>query len=107
MPSQAPLPRLLTPYLSPANFSLTVITNVLGATSNWLILRFLLSALSSGRTPTASAPVESFPLNSLDGSGTGYNHTDSISDGRKVVVLVSFLRSWEFWRVEAKRLVSS
>lgn len=90
MPTQPPLPHLLAPYISslPPS-SLTVLSSVLGATGNWLVLRYLYAALS-----TPSNPEASFGLQGGDG-------------GRKrKVVLVSFLRGWEFWRSEAKRLVS-
>ncbi|KKK16510.1 hypothetical protein ARAM_000423 [Aspergillus rambellii] len=48
MPSQPPLPHLLVPYIStPPQTSLTVLSSVLGATGNWLVLRFLYAALST------------------------------------------------------------
>ncbi|KAL6237100.1 hypothetical protein BDW75DRAFT_205181 [Aspergillus navahoensis] len=83
MPSQSPLPHLLTPYISsPPRSSLTAVTSVLGATGNWLVLRFLYAALSD--------------------AGSGLR---GLEEGRKrKVVLVSFVRGWEFWRSEAKRL---
>ncbi|KAJ5711039.1 hypothetical protein N7488_005195 [Penicillium malachiteum] len=85
MPSQPPLPPLLAPYLSSQpESSLTIISSILGATSNWLVLRLLYSALSTSTNQT-------FGLDEHDGS-------------KKKVVLVSFLRGWEFWKVEAKRL---
>ncbi|EHA19998.1 hypothetical protein ASPNIDRAFT_39417 [Aspergillus niger ATCC 1015] len=56
MPSQPPLPPLLTPYVSslPPS-SLTVLSSVLGATGNWLVLRFLYAALNSSSTSDAVA----------------------------------------------------
>ncbi|KAL4791799.1 hypothetical protein BDV19DRAFT_287535 [Aspergillus venezuelensis] len=84
MPSQPPLPHLLTPYISsPPPSSLTTVSAVLGATGNWLVLRFLCAALAS--SPTSHA-------------GPG------LQGGKRKVVLVSFLRGWDFWRTEAKRL---
>ncbi len=63
-------------------------SSVLGATGNWLLLRYLYAALSA----SSSADV------SLG---------DGLDNGKKrKVVLVSFLRGWDFWRSEAKRLVS-
>ncbi|KAB8277831.1 hypothetical protein BDV30DRAFT_168726 [Aspergillus minisclerotigenes] len=88
MPAQPPLPPLLAPYVSSLpQSSLTVLSSVLGATGNWLVLRFLYAALSA---PSNSATA--FGLNGSEGV-----------KNRKVV-LVSFLRGWEFWRSEAKRL---
>lgn len=90
MPSQPPLPPLLTPYLSSQpESSLTLVSSILGATSNWLVLRFLHASLSSSSNSNASFGLE-----------------ESHNGSKKKVVLVSFLRSWEFWRAEAKRLVS-
>ncbi|KAE8354238.1 hypothetical protein BDV28DRAFT_88875 [Aspergillus coremiiformis] len=88
MPSQPPLPPLLAPYVSSLpQSSLTVLSSVLGATGNWLILRFLYAALNA-------------PSNSE--TEFGLNQSDGVKD--KKVVFVSFLRGWEFWRSEAKRL---
>lgn len=90
MPSQPPLPPLLTPYLSTQpESSLTLVSSILGATSNWLVLRFLHAAL-------AGSP----------GSNVSLGLDDLHNGTKKKVVLVSFLRGWEFWRAEAKRLVS-
>ncbi|ODM18479.1 hypothetical protein SI65_06350 [Aspergillus cristatus] len=86
MPTQPPLPPLLTPYVSflPQS-SLTLLSSVLGATGNWLVLRYLYAALSASTNTTFGA--------------------DGLDNGKKrKVVLVSFLRSWDFWRSEAKRL---
>jgi elongator complex protein 6 len=89
MPSQPPLPPLLAPYVSALpESSLTLASSILGATSNWLVLRFLHAALSS------PSPNATFGADELQ-SGT-----------KKKVVLVSFLRSYDFWKTEAKRLVS-
>ncbi|CAI7574493.1 unnamed protein product [Penicillium pancosmium] len=87
MPSQPPLPPLLAPYLSTQpESSLTLVSSILGATSNWLVLRFLHAALSNSSN-NASIGLEDSP----DGK-------------KKKVVFVSFLRGWEFWKAEAKRL---
>lgn len=88
MPAQPPLPPLLAPYVSSLpQSSLTVLSSVLGATGNWLVLRFLYAALSA-------------PSNSE--TAFGLNGSEGVKNRK--VVLVSFLRGWEFWRSEAKRL---
>lgn len=90
MPSQPPLPPLLTPYLSDQpESSLTLVSSILGATSNWLVLRFLHAALGASSNSNASFGLD-----------------EPHNGAKKKVVLVSFLRGWEFWRAEAKRLVS-
>lgn len=90
MPSQPPLPHLLTPYLTTLpQSSLTLISSILGATGNWLVLRYLHAALSPSSSNAALG-------------------ADGLQNGpKKKVVLVSFVRSWEFWKTEAKRLVST
>lgn len=94
MPSQPPIPHLLTPYLSHSTHSaqsLTIITSVLAATPNWLVLRYLHSILSA--TP------EHNELHQEGGRGKRTRRR------ARRIVLVSFLREWLFWRGEGKRLV--
>jgi elongator complex protein 6 len=78
------IPPLLEPYLSlPPEASLILLTSVLGASSNWLVLRFLHRAL----VDQDGAPEELSPRG-----------------GRKVV-LMSFMRDLSFWKENARRLV--
>jgi elongator complex protein 6 len=94
MPSQPPIPPLLAPYLSHSTHSpqsLTLITSVLAATSNWLILRYLHSVLSQ-TTTSAYGQIDN-------------NDTRNEDRAAKRIVLVSFLRDWAFWKAEGKRLV--
>jgi hypothetical protein len=97
MPSQPAIPHLLAPYVSPPpRSSLALVTSVLSATGNWLVLRILFTALSTTRN--GATP------------GLGLHGADSVEELRgsgKKVVLLSFLRGWDFWRSEAKRLVST
>ncbi|PYI27599.1 hypothetical protein BP00DRAFT_379184 [Aspergillus indologenus CBS 114.80] len=88
MPTQPPLPPLLAPYVSslPPS-SLIVLSTVLGAQGNWLTLRYLYAALNASSTSDAALIL-------------GERHNGK----KQKVVLVSFLRGWEFWRAEAKRL---
>ncbi|RFU75037.1 hypothetical protein TARUN_7202 [Trichoderma arundinaceum] len=75
------IPPLLEPYLGlPEEASLIILTNVLGASSNWLVLRYLYSILQQGRGAGADEREESG------------------------VVLVSFMRDLAFWREGASRL---
>ena len=72
------IPSLLEPYLAlPSEASLTLLTSVLGASSNWLVLRCLYSYLRS----------------SEGNEDVG-------------VVLVSFMRDGAFWREGCGKLVS-
>ncbi|KAI9904057.1 hypothetical protein N3K66_000586 [Trichothecium roseum] len=84
------IPPLLEPYLAlPPEAALVLVTNVLGASSNWLVLRFLYSYL---RGLAAPAPAPS----GFDGGGTRENDVG--------VVLVSFMRDGRFWRDGAGRM---
>ncbi|KAK5654452.1 hypothetical protein OQA88_7363 [Cercophora sp. LCS_1] len=70
-------PPLLEPYLSLTSLppaSLTLLTSILGAATNWLVLRYLQSLL-------ATAPSEP-----------------------TAVLVVSFLRDYTFWKESASRL---
>ncbi|ROT37652.1 hypothetical protein SODALDRAFT_202300 [Sodiomyces alkalinus F11] len=80
------IPPLIEPYLGlPPECAHIVLTNVLGATTNWLILRYLYSYLHK---KPASAGANS----------------DGNDDPTVNVVLVSFMRDFIFWKEGAGRL---
>jgi elongator complex protein 6 len=77
------IPPLLEPYFAlPPEASLILLTNVLGASSNWLVLRFLHSTLLSSDANPEVSPNE---------------------DAK--VLMVSFMRDLTFWKENGKRLV--
>ncbi|EFR02514.1 hypothetical protein MGYG_05509 [Nannizzia gypsea CBS 118893] len=88
---------LLAPYTTPPPYqALQLITSVLGSTSNWLVLRCLCDALQ----------IPSLRRGNIDGleDTADFEGDDSTKRSKKLkVVLVSFLRGWEFWRAEARR----
>ncbi|KAF8862591.1 hypothetical protein BDZ45DRAFT_585386 [Acephala macrosclerotiorum] len=76
------IPPLLEPYLTlPPEASLVLLTSVLGASTNWLVLRFLHSALVGSE---ASSEIG--------------------SEDEPKVLLVSFMRDLPFWKENARRL---
>ena len=78
------IPPLLEPYLAlPSEASLILLTSVLGASSNWLVLRFLYSVLQT----------------------QDVNPGMGLEDDTKVL-LVSFMRDYAFWKENSRRLVS-
>ena len=84
MASGGRLPHLLRSNLSlPPSKSLVVLTSVINASTNWLLLRFLLC----------------LDINAAANQASGTTFASKI-------VLVSFLRDWEFWRDGARRIVS-
>ncbi|KAL9600627.1 MAG: hypothetical protein Q9219_003060 [cf. Caloplaca sp. 3 TL-2023] len=82
MPSQPAIPPLLSSHLPtlPPQGSLTLITSVLRASANWIILRQLWVA---------------------DKAGSSASNEDATN---VKVVLVSWLRGLDFWRDSARRL---
>ena len=79
MPSQAVIPPLLSDQLNQVpECSLTLLTSVLGASSNWLLLRFLHVALTSGKV--------------------------SSGESKNRVILVSWLGDPSFWKEGSKKL---
>ncbi|KAK7917007.1 hypothetical protein PG985_010615 [Apiospora marii] len=90
-------PPLLEPYLGlPAEASLIVLTGVLGASTNWLVQRYLCGFLA-----TDSAADRNTQRAAVGEQGDG----SSPGDGESVsVVLVSFLRDYAFWKEGAGRI---
>ncbi|KAF6237019.1 hypothetical protein HO173_004898 [Letharia columbiana] len=88
MPSQPLIPPLLSPNLSahPCT-SLTLLTSTLGATTNWLVLRFVCATLKS------------------KGYGTGHDcHITQGDPFDQRIVLVSWLRDGAWWRESGRKL---
>ncbi|OBT53713.1 hypothetical protein VE04_05268 [Pseudogymnoascus sp. 24MN13] len=80
------IPHLLSSYVSlPSESSLVLLTSVLGASTNWLVLRYLQSYLGQN--------LESLSI---------YNETED-GDTTKVL-LVSFMRDLAFWKDGARKL---
>ncbi|KAI6361423.1 hypothetical protein MCOR25_006516 [Pyricularia grisea] len=91
-------PPLLEPYLGlPAEASLIVLSGILGASTNWLVLRHLSSCLGSGGGGASSFKHDV----ELDGSAgsPGVDHGTP-----PAVLLVSFLRDYGYWKDSAGRL---
>lgn len=82
MPSQPPIPPLLSPLLQtpPKSCSLSLLTSVLSASTNWLVLRFVYTALGE---------------KSLNDDGT---------TGEVRVLMISWLRGLELWREMGRKL---
>lgn len=101
------VPPLLEPYIvSPPENSLILLTSTLGTSANWILTRYLCSSLASdaGKSRrSASTPREYGDLNEVN-SRTGASNAKSYVAGEDyAVVLVSWMRDWDFWRVEGRR----
>jgi len=79
MPPSTRIPPLLQSCVHvPHDDSLLLVTSTLGASANWLLVRFLCDALSAANAP--------------NGNNDGHN-----------VVLVSWMRDYEFWKQESRK----
>jgi elongator complex protein 6 len=82
------IPPALEPYLAfPEESTLTLFHGILGASTNWFLLRYLYSLLQTKPAPRQSSASAS-----------------PKREGSVGVVLVSFLRDFNFWRDGASRL---
>jgi len=105
------IPQLLEPYIKlPPQDSLTLLTGVFNATTNWLALRYLCSVLGEGGDGTSRASGrkprhlrQDVTDNSISSGDVNYDEEES----EAAVVLVSWMRDWEFWKTEARRATVS
>lgn len=95
------IPQLLEPYIAlPPPHSLTLIAGVLGASTNWLVLRYLYTFLSANPPHQSHAQTRQYQTHHEYG-----DHRDDGSGPAPVrVVLLSFLRDYIFWKDNASRL---
>ena len=92
-----PVPPLLDPYVQPQpQGSLTLVTSVLDATSNWLLLRIIYAGLHGVKKPAGRYGLDA----------TDATDASELTRRRNNVLFISFLRNAAFWRNEGKRLVS-
>jgi len=101
------IPPLLSPYIvSSPKDSLILLTSTLGTSANWILTRYLCSSLAGDagkRQRSAPTPRQYGDLveaNSRLGPSSASNDVDSED---YAVVLVSWMRDWDFWRVEGRR----
>ncbi|KAK0655528.1 hypothetical protein B0T16DRAFT_499467 [Cercophora newfieldiana] len=86
------LPHLLEPYLAlPDEAALVVLTGILGASTNWLVLRYLYSFLKGSASSSKQQQQQQQQITAQDEKEVG-------------VLLVSFLRDFGFWKESAGRL---
>ena len=85
------VPPLLEPYINPTPDGLTVLTGVLGAGTNWLVVRHICAALGHKSVDYSNDRLS-------DARGI-----DAAGNEEYAIVLVSWMRDWEFWRQECRR----
>lgn len=86
MPPHIP-PLLIHSVGVPPAQSLTLLTGLLGATTNWLVIRYLYAALSGVKIRDG-------------GEDESRRQNEEVA-----VILVSWLRDYEFWKTEARKAV--
>ncbi|KAF1834187.1 hypothetical protein BDW02DRAFT_348233 [Decorospora gaudefroyi] len=85
MPPSTRIPPLLQPYVHVArDDSFLILTSTVGASANWLLLRFLCDTLSN---------------TARQGGGGG----EGEGEEERNVVLVSWMREYDFWKQEARK----
>ncbi|KAL1303823.1 hypothetical protein AAFC00_000283 [Neodothiora populina] len=97
------IPPLLEPYLGhfPPEASLSLLTGVLNASPHWLTVRVLRGAYDGA---TSSEKAQHARATTVAGQEQGGEDQRQDGDGEDVaVVLVSWMRDWEFWKAEARR----
>ena len=88
--NRARIPHSLLPFIClPPEHGLYLITSVLGASSNWLLLRYLYAIFNQVR-PYSEGDEE-------------LKHANKSQDAHIAVVLVSWMQEWEFWKTETRR----
>jgi elongator complex protein 6 len=93
------IPHLLEPYLAlPDEATLLLITGVLGASTNWLVLRHLHALL---KPSASSSHISHSRAAAAAENGTA---TPAEPQPEPAVLLVSFLRDFTFWKENASRL---
>ncbi|KAI9708779.1 MAG: hypothetical protein M1820_003734 [Bogoriella megaspora] len=103
------LPPLLESYLNlPRESTLILLTGVLNASSNWLVVKYLSALLADGvkdgrqpfRRPYAVGEELSYDSGGL---GNGREGGDVATSEEYGVVLVSWMREFDFWRTEGRK----
>jgi len=93
MTSNSRIPQLLSPYVENVRKdSLILLTSTLSTSVNWLAIRYLSGAYNNDAVKDwRRAPQE-----------LGDTANDAVTDDVGVV-LVSWMRDYEFWKTEARR----
>ena len=117
-PTHPRIPESLRPYIRlPRRDSLTLVTGVLGATTNWIVLRFIGAAVARSNTSKTSdaGPGKGVSvgtngneeMNGVGNEGKTGSAKNHVRQNEVAVVLVSWMRDLEFWRTEGMKAVVS
>ncbi|QDS72652.1 hypothetical protein FKW77_002577 [Venturia effusa] len=107
MTTNSRIPPLLEPYIaSLPEDSLILLTSTLGTSANWITTRYLCSSLANNADKTrrsASTLREYGDLKEETSRSSASRIAKDATDEGYAVVLVSWMRNWDFWKVEARR----
>jgi hypothetical protein len=105
MTTNSRIPPLLSPYIvSPPKDSLILLTSTLGTSANWILTRYLCSSLvADAGKPRRSAPTPHGDLNEAIPRAGASNVAHDVELEDCAVILVSWMRDWDFWKVEGRR----
>lgn len=93
MTSNSRIPQLLSPYVEDVpKDSLILLTSTLSTSVNWLVNRYLSGVYSNDAVKTRRTAPQELEQNANEAQ------TEDVE-----VVLVSWMRDWEFWKTEARR----
>ncbi|KAL9075236.1 MAG: hypothetical protein Q9157_004089, partial [Trypethelium eluteriae] len=121
------IPPLLETYLHlPRETTLVLLTGILNASANWLVVKYLSALLANDAWTNRNqldkkAPVEGEKLalreNANEELASGPRDNANVSAGKNMrngsenesrdeysVVLVSWMRDWEFWSMEGRKV---
>jgi elongator complex protein 6 len=111
MTTNSRIPPLLSPYIvSPPENSLILLTSTLGTSANWILTRYLCSALAgdAGKSRrTAPKPQEYGGLNEVNTRLSVSSASNNGGNEDYAVVIVSWMRDCDFWRAEGRRTAVS
>lgn len=100
------IPQPLSPYLTiPPPHSLTLLTGLLGASANWLVIRYLYAALGSSSIGVRNGIDAHEAFTGASGASAGGLGGSEGGSEDVAVVLVTWMRDFEFWKTEARRSV--
>lgn len=107
MTTNSRIPSLLAPYIvSPPKDSLILLTSTLGTSANWILTRYLCSSLvgdAGKRRRSALTPREYGDLSEANTLSGVSGVSKDVESEDYAVVLVSWMRDWDFWRAEGRR----
>jgi elongator complex protein 6 len=106
MTTNSRIPPLLSPYIvSPPKDSLLLLTSTLGTSANWILTRYLCSLLAGDAGKSGSSAPTPQEYAELSEAKSRLSATSGLSGENEeyAVVLASWARDGDFWKVEGRK----